>query len=423
MTGNVRTVMAVASFALLARGATAQVVRTDTLRLADALRIATDSNPMLRAARSSAVAAAERVGPAGALPDPQLQFGIMNRMISDLGSTADPMTMNQIQLMQMLPWPGKLGNARAAAQHTANAAHADAEEQLRMLRGQVRMTYYELAYTDRALAVSNNTRTLLQQLLSVTTTMYAVGSAVQQDVLRGQVEVARMAEEITRMGQERLAMAARLNALLGRGADQPIGLLQLPEVRGDVPSVDSLVHRALDSRPAIRASAERTLAADATLAAARRELYPDLQIGFQYQQRPLYPDMASAMIGVNLPLFAGSKQLGMRRQMAAMRDMAAAESLNVHNETVARVIETRARADQDLALMRLYRNAVLPQSRTAVQAALTSYRVGQVSFMQLLDNQMTVNRYEIELVRSQADYQEAIGDLEALVGGPVEVTP
>jgi hypothetical protein len=109
--------------------------------------------------------------------------------------------------------------------------------------------------------------------------------------------------------------------------------------------------------------------------------------------------------------------------MAAMRDMSQAELLNLRNETTARVIAARARAVQDLNLTRLYRTSILPQTRAAVQAALTSYRVGRVSFMQLVDNQMTVNRYETETYRLMADYQQALGELEALAGGPVEGQP
>ena len=166
MSGSFRALCVVVSLAALyASDAAAQGQLTDTVRLSTVLRVAQDSNPMLRAARSGAMAAAQRVGPAGALPDPQLQFGLMNRMISDFGSTADPMTMNQFQLMQMLPWPGKLGGARAAAGHNAVAAEADVDEQARMLRAQVRMAYYDLAYADRAAAVMRETRGLLRQYL------------------------------------------------------------------------------------------------------------------------------------------------------------------------------------------------------------------------------------------------------------------
>jgi cobalt-zinc-cadmium efflux system outer membrane protein len=107
----------------------------------------------------------------------------------------------------------------------------------------------------------------------------------------------------------------------------------------------------------------------------------------------------------------------MRRQMAAMRDMSAAELLNLRNETVARIVELRAQAGRDRNLVQLYRSSILPQARGAVQAALSSYRVGRVSFMQLVDNQMTVNQYETETIRLLADYQRALGELIALTGG------
>ena len=156
---------------------------------------------------------------------------------------------------------------------------------------------------------------------------------------------------------------------------------------------------------------------------ARREIYPDFQVGFQYQQRPEFPTMVSLMVGVNLPVFAGARQLAMRWEVAAMREMAAAEQRSVHNETVARIVETRARAERDRALVRLYRGGILPQARGAVQAALASYRTGRVSFMQLVDNQMTVTRYETESIRLTADYNQAVGELQALVGRPLTAGP
>jgi outer membrane protein TolC len=380
---------------------------------------------MLRAALLSAEAAAHRVGPAGALPDPQVQLGLMNRMASDFGNTMDPMTMNQVQLMQMLPWPGKLGGAKRAASHTAAAATADADEQARALAVQVRTAYYDLAATDRAIVAMRGTRELLRQFQDVSTTLYAVGSAVQQDVLRAQVEVARMTEDITRMEQERVASATRLNALLGRAPQSDIGPLELPEPAGALPSADTLVAWALSGRPALLAGTERVAAADASLGAARRGLYPDFEIGVQYQSRPMYPNMMSVMLGVNLPIFAGSKQLAMRREMAAMRDMAQADLVTLRNETTARVIETRARVARDRNLALLYRTSILPQARAAVQTSAASYRVGRVSFMQLIENQMTVNRYETESYRLSADFLAALGELEALVGRPLvgEVAP
>lgn len=389
----------------------------DTLRIADAIQLALAHNPMLRAAGFSADAATQRIGPAGALPDPQLQFGLMNRMASDLGSTADPMTMNQVQLMQMIPFPGKLGSARDAARHTAAAGHLDADDQRRMLGAQVRDAYFDLAYMDRALEVMGRTQGLLRDFLQVATTMYGVGTGLQGDVLRAQIEVARMDEEIRTMSQERIAGAARLNTLLGREATVAIGGLELPDDTMPLPSADSLVAMALGSRPGLQAAAERVAAAQASRTAARRDILPDFQIGLAYQARPAFPTMVSFMVGVSLPVFAASRQLPARREMAALQAMSDAELLGLRNETTAQVIEARARAERDRSLTRLYQEDILPQARAAVQSALASYRVGRINFMTLVDDQMTVNRYDIETWRLKADELQAMGDLAALTGG------
>ena len=126
--------------------------------------------------------------------------------------------------------------------------------------------------------------------------------------------------------------------------------------------------------------------------------------------------MVSLMVGISIPLWAGARQLPMRREMQAMQAMQEAEARDLANETYARLAELRAEASRARELSRLYASAILPQARAAVDAVLASYRVGQVNFMSLVDNQMTVNRYAIESVRLRADVQSAEAEIEALTG-------
>jgi len=394
----------------------------DTLPLAEALAVARDANPMLRAARLRADAADERISQAGALPDPQLSFALMNRPLGDFG-TREPMTMNQVQLTQMLPWPGKLGFSRERARRLAEAVALDADGTELALMARVKSVYYRLAYTDRSLAIMEQTRELLRDFHQVSSAMYSVGAGLQQDVLQAQVSVARMTEDITVMEQERLAMAARLNALLGRDATAPVGALELSPPHGALPGVDSLMALAVARRPAIRAARARVEAADAGYRAARREVYPDFMVGLGYGQRPQFDDMATIMVGISVPLFAGSRQLPMRREMEAMRATEEAMERDLSNETFAMLAELRAEAERSRRLSELYAGAVLPQARAAVESALSAYRVGNVDYMTLVENEMTVNRYEIETVRLAADYHRAIADVEALVGGALAPIP
>jgi outer membrane protein TolC len=59
---------------------------------------------------------------------------------------------------------------------------------------------------------------------------------------------------------------------------------------------------------------------------------------------------------------------------------------------------------------------VLPQAEATVASALSAYRVGQVDFMTLLDDRMTVNKYREELATLEADEGKAWAELEMLTG-------
>jgi outer membrane protein TolC len=388
----------------------------DTLRLAAAIALARGANPMLQAARLSADAAAERVPQAGALPDPQLAFGLVNRMLPNFAAD-EPMTMNEVRLTQMLPWPGKLGFGKRRAEHLARAGALEADDAEVRLVSRVKSVYAELAYVDRAITIMDRTRGLLRDFFQVSQAMYSVGEGLQQDVLQAQVAVARMTEDIVVMQQERVAMAARLNSLLGQNADEPIGALELAGPGTALPGVDSLMAQAAARRPALQAAYERVRAAEAGYRAARRELYPDFMVQLAYGQRPQFDDMATVMFGITIPLWAGAKQLPMRREMAAMRAGEDAMARDLYNETFAELTEGRAQAERARSLAELYESSILPQARAAVEAALSAYRVGRVNYMTLVESEMTVNRYEIELVRLAAAYQQATAEVEALVGG------
>lgn len=377
------------------------------------------ASPQLTAARASARAASFRVAPVRTLPDPQLQFGLMNRNLPRLG-LQDPLGMNQVQLMQMVPFPGKLGAAGRGAEARAEASIARAEDLGWELRSKIAAIFYEIYATERSLAVAVETQQLLRDIATTAERMYAVGEGRQTDVLRTQVEINRMTEEILRMQTMRDALAARLNALLNAPPDGPVGSAEPPMFPTPLPELDSLIGLAFAHRPMLAAGRKDVRAADAAHALARREIWPDLQLGVIYGQRPM-PDgstdrMASFMLGFNLPVFAGKRQLTMRRETQAMRDMAAADLAAMEADTRGRVGVALADLRQARQLYHLYQATLLPQARATVTSSLAAYQVGDINLMTLLDAQMTVNQYQQALYRLEAAEGQSWAELEMLTG-------
>jgi outer membrane protein TolC len=379
------------------------------------------ANPRISAATALAQAAEARIAPARRPPDPQLQFGLMNRTLPGL-ELDDVLGMNQVQLMQMLPFPGKLSMGGEVASERAEAERARAADVSWDVRARAAMAFYELYEMDRSLQVAEETLRILQDLAVTVRTMYGVGEGRQADVLRAQVEIARMTEDITRMRTERVSAAARLNALLVLDPSAPVGSPVRPAFPDTLPSLDSLIAEAERNRPMVQAAKAEVRAADAGVRLAKREIWPDLEIGLQYGQRPMDGEtdrMISLMLGVNLPIFAGSRQLAMRREASAIQQMAQADLTAMQADTRGRVAELYASAERARRLGELYQGTILPQGHTTVAAALASYRVGGVDFMTLLDDQMTVNRYRQDLYALEAQRGQALAELEMLISRPL----
>ena len=391
---------------------------SSSTRLGALYRLVAATSPRTAAARASARAAAARVASVKLPPDPQLQFGLLNRTLWSLAP--DPVLgMTQIQLTQMIPVAGKLGLAGKVAAARAAAARDRADDVQWDVRSRVAMAFYDLYQADRSLAVGTNTRRLLQNIAQTAQTMYAVGEGRQPDVLRANVEVARMTEDIIRMQTMRASMVARLNATMARDAVAADTRPALPAFPSDIPPLDTLQRMAETHRPVLQAGEQDVLASLAAERLARREIWPDLQVGVQYGRQSLptgIQNMGSLMIGATLPIFARSRQLKMRDEAAAMREEAEADLTAMRAETRGRVGELYADFVRARKLSALYRNTILPQAGATVTASFAAYRVGEVNFMTLLDNQMTVNRYSQQLFTLEADEGKTLAELEMLVG-------
>ena len=391
------------------------------LVLGDVFDRASRANPRIRAALAVVDAARSRIPSAKLPPDPQVQFGLMNYELPGL-KPMDPLGMTQLQVMQMVPLGGKLGLSGDVAEYRARAASGRAIDVAWEVRSQVAMAFYDLYATERSLAIARETLRLLQDARATAEAMYRVGEGRQTDVLRAQVEIARMTEDTIRMQTMRTGMAARLNALLDQSAELDVPSPALPAFPTSVPALDSLQQAAQDARPMLQAGREDVQAASASARLARRELIPDLQLGVQYGQRGGemgIERMGSLMVGASVPIFARSRQLRMRDETVAMREMAEAELAAMRADTRARVAEGYADLTRARNLATLYRRTVLPQAEAAATSALSAYRVGGVDFMTLLDNRMVVNRYRQELFRLEAEEGQAWAELEMLLGRPL----
>ena len=405
--------------------------------------VALGTNPTIRAAERRVDAARARIGPAGALPDPVLSLGIMNLPIVDPGFD-DFMTMNTLGAGQRLPYPGKLSLARRAAELELRAAEARVRMARLEVEAGVRQAYYQMAFLNRSLEILERNQELLVDFIGVTESRYGVGTGGQQDILKARVETARLAEEAVSLAEARRARLARLNALLDRPSETPIGAARVPvriaraavpddpdrikftsgELGGraadsPLPPLDVLQERAVIESPEVRTHEAEIAAQAARVDLARKAHLPDFDVSVQYGLRFDRTDMASVMVTVPIPVNRGARQ---DQQVAEAEAELAAMQAGHHamvNRIRADVAEAHSDLEEDRARLALFARSIIPQGRAALESATAAFQVGRADFLTLLENQTTLYDYEIAYFRALTDFASGLAELERIVGGEV----
>ena len=149
---------------------------------------------------------------------------------------------------------------------------------------------------------------------------------------------------------------------------------------------------------------------------AQKDYYPDLSVGYMYQQRPMMPDMHGMTFTINVPVFYKSKQREEVKQATEERLSAERSRDNRQNELNFELKQQYLTAKASDELLRLFSQGVIPQSSLALESSMSSYQVGTVDFLNVLGNFSTVLNYEIDYYRELANYQSSLARMESMVG-------
>jgi outer membrane protein TolC len=136
------------------------------------LKIAAENNPGLKAKFFSYQASLEKVPQVGALPDPQLSFGIfIEPMERYMGNQ-----IADISLMQMFPWFGTLSAAEDEAVAMAKARYEEFNEAKTMLFYEVKAIWYSLHLLRKEISIAEENIEILKTLEEIAITRLKSGS-------------------------------------------------------------------------------------------------------------------------------------------------------------------------------------------------------------------------------------------------------
>jgi outer membrane protein TolC len=377
---------------------------------------ALEKNPAVQAALRRVEALRRRVPQARTLPDPTVSLGWMGN-VKPFGVMRDDVSsFRGVSATQEIPYPGKLKLRGQIADRESEAAWWEYEAVRRRVAADVKAAFYDYGYFRKAIEITGKNKTLLDKVAQIAVTRYQVGQGIQPDVLKAQVEVSKLEQRLTVLEQQAKTAAARLNTLLARDPEAPLGPPDGLEPTPLEHTLETLYQLARKNDTGVQRDERLIERSQLALHLARKEYYPDFGVGYNYWNRPLFRDMHGLTFSVKIPVFYRSKQREGVNE--ATLDLAGAErSREARLTELAFEVKEQflaARASDELA--KLYSQAIVPQSSLALESALSAYQVGKIDFLTLLENFVTVLDYEIGYYRELANYQIALARLEPLVG-------
>lgn len=374
--------------------------------------------PSLAAARERVAAAAAVIDAAAQLPDPMLELSIDNMGATSWTVGKEEMSVVSVSYLQPLLYPGKRDARRAAAAAEVAPREAELAALRRRVALEVRLAYSALYVLDCEVASLDAARELLDLLNATVTARYTVGEVDQGAVIKVQLEQTLLAERLDDLAAERAALVARLNVLRDLPGTDPLGaVVALPPVEAPPGPWDEAI-TAGSSELAVRA--EELAAAERAVELARAELKPNLLVGAGLGYRGDYDPAVSLRFGIELPARRDANQRA--RLAGAEREVARLQAELRAAEAEARGAATRLAAEWRRANAQLerYREAILPQTSAAVDAARSSYLAGRGDFSTVLEDFRAWLDARVELARREAGRYVVWAELEALLPEPAD---
>ncbi len=387
------------------------------------IQIAMKNNPGLRAAFYNWKSELEKAGYAGALPDPMISYG---HFIENVETRVGPQEF-RIGLKQSLPWFGTLGAKKDVALESANAAYKNYQSAKLRLIYQVKAAYYDLYYLEREIQLTENNLDLLEFWESVARTKYKVGQKKHPDVIKAQVELGMLDDELRSLREKVRPAKARLLEAINSSGKIEIRMPDSIYVEEFELSGDSLISASVQNNPDIDAVRSLIEKEKAGMRLAGKASYPSFTFGVDYietgdainpslEESGKDPWMISA--GINLPIWFG-KNKAKREEAEARYKMTQEKLEDAQNKIITMVEEAVYMHNDAVRKVSLYRDGLIPKAEQSLNVSFSAYQAGDTDFLNVLDAQRQLLDFHLKYEKAKANLAKTRARIEVLTGNEI----
>ncbi len=316
---------------------------------------------------------------------------------------------------QEIPYPGKRQLRAQVAQHEADSMEAQTDSVRRMVVGNLKMVYFQLAYIQQTLGVLQKSDELLNQVQGAAEARYRVGQGNQQDVLKAQLQHTKILQEIAHHHQQEGLLEAQIKQLLGRPQDSADVVAETLTARSLSFKALELLQKAREQNPDLHSKQASIRQQDTQVELAQKNFRPDFNVQYNYQHtNGDTPDYYMATFGVRLPNRGRQRAElaeAQQNQERARRELDS-ESQRVLSEVQQQYVRTKTSEER----LKIYSDGLVPQSEATFRAALSAYQSNRQDFESLLSSFLDVLNLDLEYRSELVEHESALAELERLTG-------
>lgn len=385
------------------------------LGLADVIRLAAERRDEIAAARARVRAGEARPAIVSALDDPMISPSLDHLPFMWGGADVS------VTVEQQIPLSGIRGYRRASALADVDRWRAEVNRSVLDVAVEAATAFVMLHERRRMSALVVEQLQFARDVVSAANARYSSATAPQSDVLRAEVEVARLTALSRSFAGEVRAAAAMLNAALARDAALPIPELAGPTFSHQLPDW-AAIKTQLAQRPELAAGRAGIARAEADIDVMRAMFRPmaTLRTGPSYTMTDGKGWMA--MVGITLPIWRDKLRAGVA-ESEAMRAMAEADlramTRMVEGQAAAALAALSAARERQSAIM----NDVLPRARMAIAPAVASYASGQSPLVSVIETVQALWLVQSELIDADSQVAFAWARLGRALGSYEAMNP
>ena len=395
----------------------------ETLELPNLIRVAVARSPRVRTAKARWQATIEQYPQATALPDPMFMYGYFLRSVE----TRVGPQRHRVSFSQTFPYPGTLDAAGEVVKKAIEIEQVRYEQVLRNLIVELKLSYHELAYLERAVQLTRQNQELVASILAIATARYAEGKSTLNDVLKAQSQLAQLEYDRILLEELQSVEHANINGILSvpsttaLGATMPVAYEPL-----DV-SLADIEKQALSKRQELRIAGLMSEKAAKGIALAELQTKPMFQLNLMtietgdalmFDAPGSGKNPVSIGFGVTIP-WSSLKNSSKVREAQQNHEVLTASKRTLEDETKISLRKVYFRLENAHRLVELYENALIPQAEAAIEVAETWHQEGPKSIAGFLETQGVWLNFNLARSRAIADYQQNLARLEQLVGGKI----